>query len=406
MSTASPTSQIQPAPSITSDPRYRAARRLIASGRSADGAIEMLATLVEEARSKYGEDSVDAAAVYYEYGNSLFRAVEKRKADNMEVMDDGGGADTSSGTTMRPKNDSRGAAAEAAEKRAAAATTAATESTDNADTKMGEEKEAQHQTSPKEEADSDQKDITDEELALELMENAFAIYDQYYSEAFDEDDNRREDNATSKDKEDNSGNNNSNNKSLVSWVEEQLPRVLGGIGDVLSALGRYPDAVDAYTRKVRHREDALRDLSDDKGGEGVEEIGMDFLRARRLLCEANVLVAEALLNCPIGEDAILSESGDVLVKAEELMDYAQGYYDQARDELQETVYIMGRMAPRTAAGVAEEESKEFATEKENVCFCAQMLGGVGNMLAERDEEEEKSGESEGPDVKRAKIDDE
>ena len=406
MSTASPTSQIQPAPSITSDPRYRAARRLIASGKSADGAIEMLATLVEEARSKYGEDSVDAAAVYYEYGNGLFRAVEKRKAENMGIMDDEG-ADTS-GTTMGPKHDSRGAAAEAAERRAAAAaaTTADTESTSNTDTKMGE-KEAQHQTSPEEEkADSDQKDITDEELALELMENAFAIYDQYYSEAFDEDDNRKEDNATSKDKEDNSGNNNSNNKSLVSWVEEQLPRVLGGIGDVLSALGRYPDAVDAYTRKVRHREDALRDLSDDKGGEGVEEIGMDFLRARRLLCEANVLVAEALLNCPIGEDAILSESGDVLVKAEELMDYAQGYYDQARDELQETVYIMGRMAPRTAAGVTEEESKEFATEKENVCFCAQMLGGVGNMLAERDEEEEKSGGSEEPDAKRAKIDDE
>ena len=271
---------------------------------------------------------------------------------------------------------------------------------------MGEEKEAQHQTSPKEEeADSDRRDITDEELALELMENAFAIYDQYYSEAFDEDDTREEDNASGKEKTENS-NNDSNDKSLVSWVEEQLPRVLGGIGDVLSALGRYPDAVDVYTRKVRHQEDALRDLSDDKGGEGVEEIGMDFLRARRLLCEANVLVAEALLNCPIGEDAILRESGDVLVKAGELMDYAQGYYDQARDELQETVYIMGRMAPRTAAGVAEEESKEFATEKENVCFCAQMLGGVGNMLAERDDEEEKSGDSEGPDVKRAKIDDE
>ena len=133
---------------------------------------------------------------------------------------------------------------------------------------------------------------------------------------------------------------------------------------------------------------------------------MDFLRARRLLCEANVLVAEALLHCPIGEDVVLSETGDVLVQAEEIMVYAQGYYDQARDELQETVYIMGRMAPRTAAGVAEEESKEFATEKENACFCAQMLGGVGNMLAERDGEEEKSGDSEGPGAKKARIDDE
>ena len=402
MSTASPTSQIQPAPPITSDPRYRAARRLISSGRSADGAIEMLATLVEEARSKYGDDSVDAAAVYYEYGNSLFRAVEKRREDNVNIMNDGG-ADTAS-ETIGPKHDPKSAAtstaaAEAAEKRAAAS--AAEPSNNNAGAKMGEA------------ADNDQKDITDEELALELMENAFAIYDQYYSEAFDVEDNRKEDNDSGKNgtgsnniNNNNNNNNNNRNESLVPWVEEQIPRVLGGIGDVLSALGRYPDAVDAYTRKARHREDALRDLSDDKGGKGVEEIGMDFLRARRLLCEANILVAEALLNCPIGEDAILSETGDVLVKADELMDYAQGYYDQARDELQETVYIMGRMAPRTEAGVAEEESKEFATEKENVCFCAQMLGGVGNMLAERDEEKEKSGNSEGPYAKKPRVDDE
>ena len=138
---ASPASQqqIQPAPSITSDPRYRAARRLISSGRSADGAIEMLATLVEEARSKYGEDSVEAAAVYYEYGNSLFRAVEKRKDDEKVIMRDA--------------------------------------STAKANEKRG---------------------MTDEELALELMENAFAIYDQYYDEAVEKDGNEKKDGVSLK----------------------------------------------------------------------------------------------------------------------------------------------------------------------------------------------------------------
>lgn len=353
MSSATPA-----APSITSDPRYRAARRLIASGRSADGAIEMMATLVEEARSKYGEDSVEAAAAYYEYGNSLFRAVEKRKADEREIMRDGPGEPTSnaSPTTMGPKSEKKPDAA-----------------------------------------------CTDEELALELMENAFAIYDRYYDEAVDKDGNEKEDGEAIRTA--------AVDTTLVPWVEEQLPRVLGGIGDVLSALGRHPDAVDAYTRKAQHLDDALRDLSERKGDKDVEDIGLDFLRARRLLCEANILVAEALLRCPPGHDCVLSETGDVLVEAKDLMDYAQGYYDQARDELQETLYIMGRMAPRNSGdNVPEEVSREFATEKENVCFCAQMLGGVGNLLAERDEEHEKdkgdNDDDNGPNAKKQRVSDE
>ena len=35
-----------------------------------------------------------------------------------------------------------------------------------------------------------------------------------------------------------------------------------------------------------------------------------------------------------------TESKDVLVKAAERVDYARGYYDKARDELQETVLLM------------------------------------------------------------------
>ena len=378
MSSANPTSP-QPAPSVTSDPRYRAARRLISSGRSADGAIEMLATLVEEARSKYGEDSVDAAAVYYEYGNSLFRAVEKRRADEAEIMRDGPGDKPTTGTKSEKKPD------------------AAADSTSHAKSDAHVDKSASST------ANANERGITDEELALELMENAFAIYDRYYDEAVDKGGEEKEDGEAIRTV--------SVDTSLVPWVEEQLPRVLGGIGDVLSALGRHPDAVDAYTRKARYLDDSLRDLSERKGDKDVEEIGLDFLRARRLLCEANILVAEALLRCPPEQDCVLSETGDVLVEAKELMDYAQGYYDQARDELQETLYIMGRMAPKSSGdNVPEEVSREFATEKENVCFCAQMLGGVGNLLAERDEEQEKgkadNDDGNGPDTKKQRVSDE
>jgi len=395
MSSASPASQqIQPAPSITSDPRYRAARRLISSGRSADGAIEMLATLVEEARSKYGEDSVEAAAVYYEYGNSLFRAVEKRKDDEEVIMRDGNDdkpTSAASSATTRPISEMK--------PDAAADSTSHAKSDAHVD-KMGD-KASRNSASPTAKA-NEKRDSTDEELALELMENAFAIYDQYYDEAVDKDGNEKEDGEASRTV--------TVDTSLVPWVEEQLPRVLGGIGDVLTALGRHPDAVDAYTRKAQHLDDALRDLSERKGDKDGEEIGLDFLRALRILCEANILVAEALLRCPLGQDCVLSETGDVLVEARELVDYAQGYYDQARDELQETLYIMGRMAPKSSGdNVPEEVSREFATEKENVCFCAQMLGGVGNLLAARDEEQEKSkahnDDGNGPDAKKPRVSD-
>ena len=397
MSSASPASQqTQPAPSITSDPRYRAARRLISSGRSADGAIEMLATLVEEARSKYGEDSVEAAAVYYEYGNSLFRAVEKRKDDEKVIMRDG---NDDKPTSTVPSSSAR--LISEMKPDAAADSTSHAKSYAHVDN-VGD-KASRNSASPTAKA-NEKRDSTDEELALELMENAFAIYDQYYDEAVDKDGNEKEDGEASRTV--------AVDTSLVPWVEEQLPRVLGGIGDVLTALGRHPDAVDAYTRKAQHLDDALRDLSERKGDKDGEEIGLDFLRALRILCEANILVAEALLRCPLGQDCVLSETGDVLVEAKELVDYAQGYYDQARDELQETLYIMGRMAPKSSGdNVPEEVSREFATEKENVCFCAQMLGGVGNLLAARDEEQEKGktgnkSDGNGPDAKKPRVSDE
>jgi hypothetical protein len=53
-----------------------------------------------------------------------------------------------------------------------------------------------------------------------MMENSFSILDDY------------KDDTTS-------------HTEYVEWVQEQLPRVLLGIGDTLSALERHADAADA-----------------------------------------------------------------------------------------------------------------------------------------------------------------
>ena len=89
-----------------------------------------------------------------------------------------------------------------------------------------------------------------------------------------------------------------------------------------------------------------------------------------------MLIAEELLACPPDQDVIMTESQDVLVKAPERVDYARGYYDKARDELQETVLLMGALA---AKGI------DLGQEKENVCFAATLVMGVGTSLAEIDE---------------------
>ena len=50
-------------PSITIDPRFLAARKLVSSGRALEGpAVEMLATLLEESRRVYGDSDIQTAA--------------------------------------------------------------------------------------------------------------------------------------------------------------------------------------------------------------------------------------------------------------------------------------------------------------------------------------------------------
>jgi hypothetical protein len=89
--------------------------------------------------------------------------------------------------------------------------------------------------------------------------------------------------------------------------------------------------------------------------------------------EANILVAEALLECPEDKDVVTTETEDVLVTAAERVDYACGYYDKARDELQETVYLMARIA---------ESNQNFGTEKEDVCFLCNLANGCRHYFGQ------------------------
>lgn len=299
--------------------------------------------------SKYGDTSVEAAVCYYEYGNALFRAAQLQDDD---------------GERGEAEDDVRAKAALAAQKRAEEAAAVAcldtkpaakeslvdsTDDTNNVDQDDGDdsadvidEEEEQADELQEEEDEEEEKGV---ELALEMMETAWSILDKHVQDCTDR------------------------NESPSTWTLELLPRALLGIGDVLTDLERYADAADAYTRALDHRERALQDSP-------KQELSLAHLKKRRHVVEANVLVAEALLQCPDRQDVITTETEDVLVTAAERVDYARGYYDKGRDELQETVYLMGRIA---------ESGQDLGTEKEDVCFLATLLMGVGTTLAEYDE---------------------
>jgi hypothetical protein len=119
----------------------------------------------------------------------------------------------------------------------------------------------------------------------------------------------------------------------------------------------------------------------------------------------NTLVAEELLACLGDQDVITSETKDVLVSAAERVDFAGGYYDKARDELQETVYLLGKLSARigTSSGPNMEE---FSKAKEDVCFLATLIMGVGEQLAVLDEAKERQAagaKNSQPPTKKQKI---
>jgi tetratricopeptide (TPR) repeat protein len=325
------TNRSQDFPVIVRDPRFQAGRKLIGQAPS----VEVFATLLGEARRIYGEDHLEAAPAYYEYGNAIFRVAQRK-------LDDEGPA----GTAIE-KNIVRNAAAEAAERRAIAASangdvneTAAMAATKTEGNRKDDEK-------TDEESSKDDEDIL---LALEMMETAWSILD-------------RETISSSA----------SSAVSYPDYIKEQVPRTLTGIGDVFSALNRHADAADAYLRALEHRQNTLeQNLSNSAMLESLAQ-----LECRRKVVEANILIAEELLACPRDQDVVTTEANAVLVTSGEIVEYARGYYDKARDELQEVVVLLGQLAANNV---------EVDDEKENICFAATLVMGTGETFAAIDEE--------------------
>jgi len=206
---------------------------------------------------------------------------------------------------------------------------------------------------------------TDLGLALEMMENSFAIFDNHLNSK----ERVMESEGSSKKCDD---------RNYKTWATNQLPRTLVGIGDILSFSRKHADAADAYTRAIPYRKTAVENSEQQliQANRNSLKISIEQLKFQRLLTEAHVLVAEELLMCPLGKDVITTETKVLLVSKDELVDFARGYYDKARDELQNAVYMMGKIAAK---------GHDMGTEKEDVCFLATMLMGIGNKLADLDE---------------------
>lgn len=350
-------------PVVTRDPRFRAGRALIERGQC-EQAVDVFSTLLEEALRTYGDDNLESAPAYYEYGNALLRAFQQKKS-----LPDGVNPDKLIESKPSFASASREAAAAAADRRAQGINAHLTEATPFAkqddNTNSAKKADSIEATRIKNLTRNDndksilwEKDgfpesedtlsNDDAKLALEMMETAWSILDKHTEGV-----------ACSE-------------RNYGEWVNEQLPRYLTGIGDALSSVYRHADSVDAYCRALEHRQVELEKLLSD----GSTDRSLILLRCRRQVVELNTLIAEELLSCPPNEDVTTSESHSTLVTASERIDFARGYYDKARDELQETVFLLGEIA---ATG------KNIVDEKENVCFASTLVMGLGIALADIDE---------------------
>ena len=329
----------QKAPKVTRDPRFIAGRKLVQGGLIDDATVELFGLLCEESRTKYGDAHVEAAPAYYEYGNVLLRSHDARRERQNDNNNENEQEEHASETTTP----SAAATAVDADDEDSSKKPAATTSEGNVEETEG----------------------SDLDLALEMMENAYSILMEYDASSSSSSSSSSSDN-----------NNNQAQQEYSAWVDEQLPRVLSGIGDALTSLERHADAADAYSQALEKRQTRL-DTSMSNNNKESSLTTLDILKAHRLVVDATISVAEALLACDPDQDVVTTETKALVVKKEERVEFSRGYYDKARDALQETVFYMGKVAAR---GIDVEE------EKENVCFIATLVMHLGEMLAAIDEE--------------------
>jgi hypothetical protein len=374
-------------PVVLRDPRFVAGRATVGQPTS----IDVFSTLLQEAVATYGEAHIEAAPAYYEYGNALFRYAQRQQQQDHSEDTNGNQQQHTEISKEAQVKSTREAAAAAAERRSKAINN---DDDDNKDTKpvatvKNGDPSKENQLKEGESADDNNNDDDDDvQLALEMMETAWSILDNEQSLLSS---SNREDPGTHPD-------------TYRAWIHEQVPRVLTGIGDVLSALHRHADSADAYLRALGHRQEALDAAAENKrqGDTCGSLLLLLLLQYRRKVVEANILIVEELLACGNDADVVTTESAVVLVKAGSVVDYARGYYDKARDELQEAVLLLGQLAAATNNTSNREMQDAMGEEKENICFVATMVMGAGTALAEIDEQLQLQQQQQEPVKKKSK----
>jgi tetratricopeptide (TPR) repeat protein len=337
-------------PPIVKDARFRASRTLVTRGE-ADQAIETFALLLGECRRAYASEESDDAAPSKK--QKLNDQVAAKNRDDEQVRDDERDVDD---IRSAPAYYEYGNALFRAAVHATSVEEAPIISTEAVDALPAPEAKIKPNdggvAEDDDENDSNQDDV---KLALEMMETAYAIMDNYYFH-----------------------NDSKANQLYRGYVGEEIPRVLTGIGDVLSFLRRHADAADAYARALQYRQELVAAF------EEKDKHSLRFLESRRKVVEATVLLAEELLACPADQDVVTTETKVTIVTAAERVDYARGYYNQARDELQEVVFLLGVLVSESSKHMASVPDP-LQEEKENICFVATLVMNVGTMLAEIDD---------------------
>ncbi|KAL7433256.1 hypothetical protein ACHAXH_005598 [Discostella pseudostelligera] len=330
---------------ISADPRFILARSLLSGrceekddakvddedeGGGVEAAIDIFATLLEEARTTHGDQSLNAALCQFEYGNALFRAAVRRTP--LDKNDDGKilGANTSDSKPAAKVESQREIIAAAAMKRSATDADNSTPSpTKRNDTSRKNQQWAEEQL-PRV-----LRCIGDWYFFREEFADAVDMYlrsMQYREEAWDRSKQSHSRNGTGED-----------NESLT-LEDLQCQRLLVEMYALISeALLLCPEDEDV----VCHHSDE----DENDGNPALKAKGMH------------------------GENVSAQRTkGTVLVKAKDRVEYAQSYYDMARVGLEEVLCRYGKMAASKV---------DVGNEKEDIGYLVMSVVGVGNSLSEQ-----------------------
>ena len=392
---------------ILNDPRFKLARSLVTGGSSdknkggPSDAINIFAALLEECRC-INETSLSSALCQFEYENSIFRAVVRRKSDISNTDKGNGVVDTKDGDKKPAAkimdNGQREVMAAAALKRSAAADGDSTPlspskrskvdtSSSSPDRKVASSSNVAAASSSiaaaksNDETDIDEEDVS---LALDLMQEAWSIL--LIHTITDDSTKGDKTNPTEQQQE-----------QAEQWVLEQIPRVIRCIGDVYFFQEQYALATDSYIRAMQYREENWGKLKQaSSSNDDGEMLTLQHLQCQRYLVEAYALVAEALLACPSGEDVVCYHSdededdikdesksvsaeakkkqgGTVLCKAKDRMEFAQSHYESAREGLEEILMRYGKMA-------ASSSNIDVGNEKEDIGYLVMTVVDVGQTI--------------------------